>query len=228
YDANKGLDLNTLISYIKETQPKMWSRYLKVIGNTPEESFYRRFEQEVQQHGLLHILRYGIQDRGCKFKVIQFKPSSSLNEEVIYQYRANKTQLIRQFAYSPNNHNTLDIVLSINGIPLIALELKNQFKNQSVEHAKKQFMFDRDPKETVFKFNHRFLVYFAVDTHEVWMTTKLAGEKTYFLPFNQGSNGAGNVGGAGNPQQLGDYSTAYLWQNVLQKDALLDILQRFL
>ena len=120
------------------------------------------------------------------------------------------------------------MVLSINGIPLIAVELKNQLKGQSVEHAKKQFMFDRDPKEIVFQFNHRILVYFAVDLNQAWMTTKLSGKKTFFLPFNQGSNGAGNVGGAGNPENSKGYQTAYLWENVLQKDALMDILQRFI
>ncbi len=228
YDATKGLDLDALLSYIQETQSKMWERYKKVVGVNPESSFFKRFEQEVNNHGILHVLRNGIKDRGCKFKVIQFKPSSSLNDELCLAYQANKTTITRQFAYSPHNKNTIDIVLSINGIPLVALELKNQFKNQSVEHAKKQFMFDRDPKELVFQFNRRFLVYFAVDTHEVWMTTKLAGDKTYFLPFNQGSNGAGNVGGAGNPERDDDYITAYLWQNVLQKDALLDIIQRFM
>lgn len=228
YDATKGLDLEALISYIKTTQPKQWRRYEKVIGNDPVGSFYKRFEEEVAQHGILHVLRKGIQDRGVKFKVIQFKPSSTLNTETEQAYEANQTIVMRQFAYSPYNHNTLDMVLSVNGIPLVAIELKNQFKGQSVENAKKQFMFDRDSKEMLFRFNRRVLVYFAVDLYEAWMTTKLADGETHFLPFNQGSRGAGNVGGAGNPQNPNGYQTAYLWENVLQKDALLDILQRFM
>lgn len=227
YDASKGLDLNALVSYIKTTQPKMWQRYEKMVGANPESAFYKRFEQEVSQHGILHVLRNGIKDRGVKFKVVQFKPSSTLNLETLKDYEANITTVTRQFAYSPYNHNTLDMVLSVNGIPLVALELKNQFKGQSVENAKRQFMFDRDPNEVLFQFNRRILVYFAVDLHEAWMTTKLAGKKTYFLPFNQGSNGAGNVGGKGNPENPNGYSTAYLWECVLQKDALLDIVQRF-
>ena len=228
YDATKGLDIETLIQFVKETQEKKWARYEKVVGADPVESFYKRFEQEVSQHGILHVLRKGIRDRGVHFKIVQLRPSSTLNEDITRDYQANKTQVIRQFAYSPHNRNTIDMVLSINGIPLIAIELKNQLKGQSVEHAKKQFMFDRDPKETVFQFNHRILVYFAVDLNQAWMTTKLSGKKTFFLPFNQGSNGAGNVGGAGNPENSKGYQTAYLWENVLQKDALMDILQRFI
>lgn len=228
YDASKGLDLDTLVGYIKTTQPKMWQRYEKMVGTNPESSFYKRLEQEVSQHGILHVLRNGIKDRGVKFKVVQFKPSSTLNLETLKNYEANITTVTRQFAYSPYNHNTLDMVLSVNGIPLVALELKNQFKGQSVENAKRQFMFDRDPNEALFQFNRRILVYFSVDLHEAWMTTKLAGKKTYFLPFNQGSNGAGNVGGKGNPENPNGYSTAYLWERVLQKDALLDIVQRFM
>lgn len=228
YDATKGLDLDELIKYIKTTQPKQWVRYEKIIGNDPVESFYKRFEQEVLQHGILHVLRKGIQDRGVKFKIIQFNPSSSLNDDVKAAYDANQTTVTRQFAYSSHNHNTIDMVLSVNGIPLVAIELKNQFKGQTVENAKKQFMFDRDSNETMLRFNHRVLVYFAADLTEVWMTTKLAEAKTFFLPFNQGSNGAGSIGGAGNPENSNGYQTSYLWESVLQKDALLDILQRFI
>lgn len=228
YNGTKGLDLETLVQFVKETQAKKWHRYEKMVGSDPIGSFYKRFEQEVSQHGILHVLRKGIKDRGVHFKVIQFRPSSTLNDDIMRDYHANKTQVIRQFAYSSLNHNTLDMVLTINGIPLVAIELKNQFKGQSVDHAKKQFMFDRDPKEPIFQFNHRVLVYFAVDLTQAYMTTRLAGSKTYFLPFNQGSNGAGNVGGAGNPENPTGYQTAYLWEQVLQKDALMDILQRFI
>ncbi|WP_391592011.1 DEAD/DEAH box helicase family protein [[Mycoplasma] cavipharyngis] len=120
------------------------------------------------------------------------------------------------------------MVLLINGIPLVAIELKNQIKNQSVENAKNQFMFDRDPDELIFKFNHRILVYFAVDLYEVYMTTHLNKSKTVFLPFNQGSQGAGKVGGKGNPNNPNGYQTAYLWEKILQKDAFLDILDNFI
>ena len=120
------------------------------------------------------------------------------------------------------------MVLSLNGIPIVALELKDQLTGQTVDNAKHQYMHDRDPKELCFGFNRRILVYFAVDTYDVFMTTELKGEDTYFLPFNQGSNGAGNVGGSGNPENPNGYSTAYLWENILQKDNLLKLLQRYI
>ncbi|MBQ8045451.1 MAG: type I restriction endonuclease subunit R, partial [Bacteroidales bacterium] len=134
----------------------------------------------------------------------------------------------RQFAYSTQNNNTIDIVLSLNGIPVVALELKNQLTGQSVINAKRQYMYDRDPKEFCFRFNNRFLVYFCVDLYEVAMATELKGNSTYFLPFNQGSNGAGNVGDAGNPQCDSGYATSYLWDYVLSPKMLLNILQRYI
>ena len=120
------------------------------------------------------------------------------------------------------------MVLMINGIPLVALELKNQYTGQNVEHARLQFEQDRDPKELIFQFNSRFLVYFAVDHFNVLMTTKLAKGNTYFLPFDQGSNGPGRVGGAGNPSNPSGYPTSYLWENVLTSYQLLDIFERFM
>jgi type I restriction enzyme, R subunit len=228
YDAVKALDLPKLIRYIKQTQPKKWERYQKLYAQNPADALYKRLEEEITAHGMLYVLRNGITDRGVKFKLVSFKPVSKLNKQVTKDYAANLFTCTRQFAYSARNHNTIDLVLSVNGIPLVALELKNQIKGQTVEHAKKQFMFDRDPTEPMLKFNHRVLVYFAVDLYEAWMTTKLAKEKTYFLPFNQGSNGAGNVGGKGNPAVDDGYATAYLWKNVLQRDKLMDILHRFM
>ena len=121
------------------------------------------------------------------------------------------------------------MMLAINGIPVIAIELKNQLTGQTADNAKLQWKYDRDQREPAFWLNHRILAYFAVDLYEAWMTTELKGTDTYFLPFNQGSNGAGNDGGAGNPQAEDDnYVTSYIWENVLQKDSLLDIIQKFI
>lgn len=123
----------------------------------------------------------------------------------------------------------VDMMLAINGIPVVAIELKNQLTGQTVDNAKLQWQYDRDQREPAFWLNHRILAYFAVDLYEAWMTTELKGTDTYFLPFNQGSNGAGNDGGAGNPQAEDDnYVTSYIWENVLQKDSLLDIIQKFI
>ena len=115
------------------------------------------------------------------------------------------------------------MLLALNGIPVIAIELKNQLTGQSVDDAKKQWAYNRNPKEPVFGFNKRILAYFACDLYDVYMTTRLDGPMTNFLPFNQGSNGAGRDGGAGNPPNpTGGYVTSYFWENVLQKDSPLD------
>lgn len=228
YDASLGLDLDVLITFVKETQPRTWKRYLSIYKDNAIKQFSKRFNEEVTTHGLLHVLRKGIRDRGVHFRVIYFKPVSTISADNVKLYESNKFQCIRQFAYSAHNRNTIDMVLSINGIPLVALELKNQYTGQNVEHARLQFERNRDPRELVFNFNTRFLVYFAVDHHDVFMTTKLAKDKTYFLPFNQGSNGAGKVGGKGNPKNEDGYPTSYLWEEVLHRDQLVDIIERFI
>jgi len=177
YDAKQSIDLPKLISFIKATQEKEWKRYEKIYGSESEKKLYKRFNEEVNTHGLIHILRNGISDRGVKLKVCYFKPESTLNPKLVKNYESNILNITRQFAYSTENRNTIDMVISINGIPIIALELKNQITGQSVENAKKQFMYDRNAKELCFQFNKRFLAYFAVDLYEVAMTTQLKGKK---------------------------------------------------
>lgn len=227
---DKGLDIDTLITFVKQTQPKQWLKFTKICGSFPEEKFYKALQKAVEDNGMLSVLRNGFTAKSTTpFRVCFFKPESSLNQEAAEHYRQNVCQCIRQWHYSTQNNNSVDMMLAINGIPVVAIELKNQLTHQSVGHAKKQWMYDRDPKELPFRFNSRVLVYFAVDLYEAVMTTQLNGAKTYFLPFNQGSNGAGRDGGAGNPQSHdGSYVTSYLWQDVLQKDSLMDIIQKFI
>lgn len=228
YDRSKAMDIPKLIEFIKATQPKQWERYERNYKDEAEKKLYKRFNEEVEANGLLHVLRNGINDRGVRLKVAYFRPETTLNLDVIERYEKNILTCTRQFKYSTENENSIDMVLSLNGIPVVAIELKNQITGQSVENAKMQFMYDRNPREGCFQFNRRFLVYFAVDLYEVAMTTQLKGKNTFFLPFNQGSNGAGNVGGAGNPENPEGYATSYLWEKVLTKDVLMDIIQRYM
>lgn len=228
YDKSRAIDMPVLISFIQATQPKMWQRYVNVYGEKAEKQLYNIFQQNVEQNGLVHVLRYGVKDRGMDLRFAYFAPASNLNEELVQKYKSNILTCTRQFSYSTQNHNTIDVVLSLNGIPVVALELKNQLTGQSVENAKRQFMYDRDEKEFCFRFNNRFLVYFAVDLYEVAMTTHLQGANTYFLPFNQGSNGAGNIGDGGNPKCTDGYATSYLWEYVLSPEMLLSIFQRYI
>lgn len=228
YDKKRAIDMPVLLQFIQHTQPKVWQRYVNLYGEKSSDQLYKVFQTDVANYGLVHVLRNGIKDRGVAIKFCYFKPSSNLNQELVDKYKSNILHCTRQFAYSTQNHNTIDMVLSVNGIPVIALELKNQLTGQSVANAKHQFMYDRDPKELIFNFNTRILAYFAVDLYEVAMTTQLQGDKTRFLPFNQGSNGAGNIGDGGNPENPNGYPTSYLWERVLNREMLLSLLQRYI
>ena len=231
YTSSSGmsLDIHTLVGFVKATQPIMWQRFEKQCNSDPYKKFYKCFEDAVQMDGLLSVMRHGFKHRGMDFKVCYFKPESTLNDVAVKRYEQNVCQCIRQWHYSEQNNNSVDMMLAINGIPVVAIELKNQLTGQTVDNAKLQWQYDRDQREPAFWLNHRILAYFAVDLYEAWMTTELKGTDTYFLPFNRGSNGAGNDGGAGNPQAEDDnYVTSYIWENVLQKDSLLDIIQKFI
>ena len=228
HDVEKCIYMDVLCEFIAKTQPKEWAKYTKYYGDKAADKLYTRLEQTISNEGLISVLRNGITDMGVKLKVCYFKPESTLNETLNEQYAANVLGCTRQFQYSSNNGNTIDMVLSVNGIPVVAIELKNQFKGQDVYNAMKQYKKDRSSKEFAFRLDHRFLVYFAVDLNEAWMTTQLKDDATYFMPFNMGSNGAGVTGGAGNPKNEDGYDTYYLWEEVLQKDSLLDILHRFI
>ena len=224
-----NLDIVTLTDFVKNTQPMAWRRFERMCTINPVRQFYKSFENAVTQDGLISVLRYGFKHRGVSFRVCYFKPESELNDLAVANYQKNICQCIRQWHYSEQNKNSIDMLLAVNGIPVIAIELKNQLTGQSVDDAKKQWAYNRNPKEPVFGFNKRILAYFACDLYDVYMTTRLEGPMTNFLPFNQGSNGAGKDGGAGNPPNpTGGYVTSYFWENVLQKDKLMDILQKFI
>ena len=228
YDTRLGLYVNTLIDFVQRTQPREWARFASQNQVDPVKKFCVAFNNACDADGLLFVLRHGFKHRGISFRVCYFKPESSLNQVAAAQYAKNKIECYRQWYYSADTKKSVDMVLVLNGIPVFAFELKNQYTGQTVDNAKQQWMYDRDPREVCFQFNKRILGYFCVDHTEVWMTTKLAGKDTYFLPFNQGSNGAGNDGGRGNPPNHEGYPTAYLWEYVFRKDSMMDILQKFI
>lgn len=228
FDRKLALDTATFISFIKASQPKSWERYEKIYGTDSEKQIIDRFCREVKMVGLLKVMRQGFTDRGIKFRSVFWKPETSINETVVRQYEANIMHCTRQLHYSLRNENSIDIVLFINGIPVVSMELKCQFTGQDTSNAISQYKFDRAGNDAIFEFKNRILVHFAVDLTNVYMTTRLQGSKTYFLPFNQGSNGSGKVGGKGNPINPDGYDTDYLWKSVLCKDRLLEIIHKYL
>jgi len=228
YDPAQGLYVDTLIHFVQDTQPKEWARFEKQNQADPVRKFCQAFNAACDADGLLSVLRHGFKHRGIIFHVCYFMPESTLNQTAAERYSRNQIECRRQWYYSADTKKSVDMVLTVNGIPVFAFELKNQYTGQTVDNAKRQWMYDRDPREICFQFNKRILAFFCVDHTEVWMTTKLAGKDTYFLPFNQGSNGAGQDGGKGNPPNPDGYPTAYLWEQVFQKDSMMDILQKFI
>ena len=228
YNSKLGLFPDTLVRFVQATQPKAWQRFVNMNAADPVKKFCLAFSNACDMDGVLNVLRHGFKHRGVFFRVCYFMPESSLNETDAENYRQNIFHVYRQWHYSSVNANSVDMVLALNGIPVFAFELKNQFTGQSVENAKHQWKTDRDPREVCFRFNRRVLACFCVDLNQAWMTTKLAGDKTYFLPFNQGSKGAGNDGGAGNPAAPDGYPTDYLWKQVFRANSMMDIIQKFI
>ena len=227
-NRTSALDEDTFINFIKTTQPTEWEKHTRNYPNNPEQALLRRFQEEVSATNLLQVLRHGFKDRGVKFYPCYFKPETTMNPEHNKRYSQNILHCTRQMKFSLLDERSIDIVLLLNGIPVVSMELKNQFTGQDVSNAISQYKFDRATKDKMFEFKQRVLVHFAVDLYDVYMTTRLQGTSTYFLPFNQGSNGAGNVGGKGNPQIEDDYLTSYLWKRVLKKDSLMEILQKYM
>lgn len=225
---DRALDAATLVNFIQTTQPKAWDRFERMCNSDPTAKFAKVFNDAVDRLGMVAVLKHGFKHRGITFKVVFFKPESGLNESAADRYAKNICRCIRQFHFAETGNQTIDMVLDVNGIPLVGIELKDQFTGQDVENAMRQWREDRDPRCRCLKFNTRMLAFFAVDLENVYMTTKLEGAKTFFLPFNQGSAGAGNDGGAGNPANPDGYATSHLWEVALQKDSLLDIVNKFL
>lgn len=225
FDPERGIDPTILLPFIQETQPKEWE-YIQNLQKDKAEKILlddlcRALDSE--HEGCLMVLRHGFKCFGKLFRVAYFAPASGLNPETQKLYAANCLTVTRQLHYSTKHENSLDMVLSLNGIPIATAELKNQMTGQTWRNAIHQYKNDRDPKELIFQFKKRSLVHFAIDTDEVYMTTRLAGKSTYFLPFNLGNNN-----GAGNPENPSKYKTSYLWEYIWQRDSFLDILARFI
>lgn len=222
YRRELAMDTAAVIDFIKATQPADWAAICKRHGADAEGGFLTRLRDELNNRGMIDVLRHGVTDLGVTVRLCYFKPGSGMNQTATDLYNNNVLQITRQVKYSLANENSIDTVIFLNGLPIITIELKNPLTGQNYNHAITQYKNDRNPRELLFSFKKRALVHFAMDTEEIWMTTKLNRQDTTFIPFNKGFNK-----GAGNPPVEGDYRTSYLWHEILQKDSLLDILHRF-
>ncbi len=225
FDRERAIFPSVVLEFIRETQPKEWAKLEALHGAKTGDQVLSDLCKWMDTNGSLATLRHGFKCYGRTLYVAYFKAAHELNPELEERYAKNRVGLTRQLHFSARSEKSLDVTLSLNGIPVATLELKNPMTGQTAEDARRQYKQDRDPREPIFEFKRRTLVHFAVDTECVIMTTRLAGSATHFLPFNKGSDG-----GAGNPPDPAGrtYRTAYLWEEALARDGLLDLLARFI
>lgn len=232
-DFNEDLCLfpADVLGFIRDTQPQKWDQLEALLKGQTADQVLSDLTKELTTKGTLHVLRHGFRCYGKTLRLAYFQPNTGMNPETTALYAKNRLTITRQVAFTSvkkapggkAKRCILDVTLAVNGLPVVTAELKNPLTGQRAADAKTQYERDRDERDLMFKFKERALVHFAVDPDEVWMTTRLKGGETFFLPFNKGHNR-----GAGNPPVEGNWKTAYLWDEVLARDSLLDILQRFM
>ncbi len=221
YDKELCLIPSEVIGFIQETQPEKYNLLkLEQYGDKVEEKIVANIVKTYKdsKDKTLDVLRNKVKDRGVQFDMVYFQPAHNKSPEHQEWYEKNRLAVVRQLKYSSKNNNSIDLVLFVNGIPVVTLELKNELTGQNHHNAIKQYIQDRDPKGEPFLEFKRCLVHFAVGTEKVFMTTELKGKGTFFLPFNKGLNNFNPNG----------FATAYLWEDVLTKDSLLDLIQNYI
>jgi len=223
YDAEAALFPADVIAFVQKTQPKIWDRLTQLDAGKAASMLLDSLVKELAAKGSLAVIREGFKCVGKTVRMAYFAPNTGLDPSATERYEDNRLTVVRQV--KTKSGAIPDVVLAVNGLPVATLELKNPMSatRWNVENAKYQYRFERDPKELLFAFRQRCLVHFAVDTELAFMTTRLEGKDTFFLPFNLGDHH-----GAGNPPAAGDVRTTYLWHKVLTRDSLMDILARFI
>lgn len=232
YNRMECVDEDLLFEFLQNTQPKQIAKLQTAHGDNLRQKILYRINQKIKDQtitngmplgGIINLFRKGITDgsTGVTLQLFFDKPASVLNDKEIELYDKNIFSVTRQVHFSQQNEKSLDMVIFINGLPIITFELKNELTNQDIKDAIRQYKKDRDPKEELFRLG-RCMVHMAVDTEQVWMCTHLKGDNSYFLPFNKGHNN-----GAGNPPNPSGIKTDYLWKEILTKESLTNIIQNY-
>lgn len=217
FDLEFVLDKELIQQFIRDSQPDTWRKLENLFPADPMEAVADEFAKLRNKRGVLNLIREGFTLQGAKISLIWFKPASGLNPEHLKKYQANRFSVIRQVHYSTQYpEKSLDLVISINGIPIITMELKNEFSGQNVTHAVEQYSKRRESRDPFLK---NCLIHFAVDNNTALMTTRLENGNTRFLPFNRDTR---------NPVIPGKFASSYLWEEVLQADSLLEMLNNYI
>ncbi|WP_314828844.1 DEAD/DEAH box helicase family protein [Streptococcus cristatus] len=221
YNQRLAMDIDILWEFLMSTQEETVEKLLKRFDR---ETILNLINQEIIKGGLLFALKDGVYIENKKLRLMYRRPATDFNEKAIHQYNLNRLTVMEEVVYK--DQERIDLVIFLNGLALFAIELKLNSSGQSVQDAIKQLK-GRDDKNRLFRFNAGVLVSFAVDWMEVYMTTQLKGSDTYFLPFNKGK-GEGIDQGAGNPQNDQGPETEYLWRDLLKKESILQLIERFI
>ena len=228
WDKERALFPEAALDFIIRTQPKAWKSVFDLQGDDAKRDIITVLCKEIDTKGMLTVIRHGFKYRGKTFRAAFFKPAHRLSPDVEKLYSMNVLSVSRQVHCHPFDNSELDMLLCLNGLPLATVELKNPATGQTYLDAIRQYKTERNEKAPLFAFKRRALVHFAIDTEEIYMTTKLNGDKTYFLPFNRGSDPSNIKCGAGNPQHPSGYRTGYFWEDILSKDNFIEIFSSFM
>jgi type I restriction enzyme R subunit len=224
FDTERGLDVVSLLSWLEASQPEEMERLQQHYGPEANSVLFKQLTKALTERGSIDVLRRGIAlVPNIKLALCQFQPPSGLNPETMRRYDCNVLGVSRQVPFSGKHPGrTIDLVLFLNGLPVATAELKNELTRQTYRHAEAQYREGRVPAGEALLTFKRCVAHFCVDPTAVSLTTRLAGERTRFIPFNRG-----DAGGAGNPPTASGFRTAYLWERVWSKNLWLDILARF-
>jgi type I restriction enzyme R subunit len=227
WDKKLALFPSQVLAFIQKTQSELYQLMAKLHGSELDSKLIEALAKERDTKGTLHVLRHGFKFYGKTFQLAYFKPAHGLNAETLNLYKENRLGVTRQVPCHPWDDCTVDMVLSLNGLPLAVVELKNPVSGQTWKHAVQQFKDDRDPRAPLFQFRKGAVVFFAVDPDEVHMCTRLSGAKSFFLPFNRGSHPGEIQCGKGNPQHSSGHRTGYFWEDILSRDSFIDIMGNY-
>jgi type I restriction enzyme R subunit len=226
YDMTYAIDKESLFSFLNDTQPDKVEKLRKLLPSF-EEPLMKRIREEIHDRTLIDVLKRPLKFNGVSFDLLYRKPNTGMNPNASNLYSKNVFSVTEELVYGTaaegEEAGRVDLVVFLNGLPVLCFELKSEYSGQDYRDAILQYRNDRSPEERLFKFKEGVFAAFAMDLSNVFFTTRLKGTETFFMPFNRG-----NKDGAGNPQPSDDIATSYIWKDVLTKDSLMNIIENYL
>lgn len=229
-DYNRGfaMDFGELFAFLEATQPEKIDALRKIYKAKAEDAIVSAVNQQINQDSLIETLKGGVDLSNIHIDLVYGLPATSFNRDLIRKYKENRFSIMEEVYIDDAHEQRIDLVIFLNGIAIMSFELKCENSGQDYRNAIRQYSQDRDPKNRLFLFKTGTIVNFAMDLNNCYMTTRLNGEETYFMPFNRG-RGEGINTGAGNPidDGSGDFPVHYMWDDILTKDSIIELITKF-